>query len=267
MSEQEETIDLRVFLKVFIEHIIPIAAAAIIAALIGFVLAKFVVPKSYTSEAMMYVENSGGERESEALNINDLTVAQKLVSTCQILFKSPDVLASLSGEFHGEYSAGQLDNMITIESVSNTEILKIKAQAESAEAAEHVCAAAVRSSVSEFRRVIKGGSIETVSAPTLPETHTYPSALKFTLIGAAAGFVVLYGIFILKELFDTKVKSGDDLAVMYGIPVFAEILDFETAEKSGYYKYSKYGAYDDGGSNEKNSADDHDDLYEEDEKE
>ena len=44
------------------------------------------------------------------------------------------------------------------------------------------------------------------------------------------------------EILDIRVKDDDDLAQIYGIPVFAEIVDFMSADKSGY-KYSKYGKY------------------------
>lgn len=243
MSEQEQTIDLRILLRVFIEHAIIIIVAGVLAAAVGFSLAKFIIPKKYTSEAMMYVENSSTKQETDTVNVNDINAAQKLVNTCQILFKSPDVLAKLSEDLGGEFTPDTLNGMIKIEAINNTEVLKMTVEGKSPEAANTVCKGIVESSISEYHRVIKGGSIETVSAPTLPTSHTFPSATKFALIGGAIGLVLLYGFFLMKELLDTKVKPDDDLAQMYDIPVFAEILDFEMAEKSGYYRYSKYGKY------------------------
>lgn len=247
MDEQEQTIDLRVLLKVLTKHIIFIVVAGILAATVGFLLAKFVVPKSYTSVAMMYVEGSSGKQESESLNINDITVAQKLVNTCQILFKSPDALQSLSDELKEEYTADQLDKMITVESVNNTEVLRITVNAGSEQTAYNICRSVVKISIREFQRIIKGGSIETVSEPTMPTKHTFPSAARFALIGGAVGVILVYGIFLIKELLDIKVKPDDDLAQMYDIPVFAEILDFDLADRGGY-KYKKYGKYSNYGS-------------------
>lgn len=240
MSEQEQTIDLRILLRVFIEHIIVIVVAGVVAAAIGFSVATFLVPKRYTSTAMMYVENTGSKQESDTLSVSDINAAQKLVNTCQILFKSPDVLKNISEQFSGAYSSGQLDKMIKIEAVNNTEVLRITVESDSGNSANEVCNAMVESSTREFKRVIKGGSIETVSLPTMPKTHTYPSATKFAIIGGAAGVLVFYLFFLIKELLDTKVKPDDDLTLMYDIPVFAEILDFEMAGRGGY-KYSKYG--------------------------
>ena len=47
------------------------------------------------------------------------------------------------------------------------------------------------------------------------------------LIGAAIGFIASCLISILIELIDTTIKSEDDIQDIYGIPVFAEIPDFE----------------------------------------
>ena len=143
MNEQEETIDLRVLLKVLTSHILPIVAVTVAAAVIGFVLAKSIVPKKHTSEALMYVENSS----------------------------------------------------------------------------------------------------ETVSESTLPEKHTFSSALTFTAAGGLIGLVLTYGLFLVLELLDTNLKPDDDLTAMSDLPVFAEIIDFAGSSRSGY-KYPNYDGYD-----------------------
>ena len=242
LNEQEETIDLRVLLKVLTEHIIPIIIVTILAAGIGFSLAYFVIPKTYVSEAMMYVENTTSKQEDASININDITAAQKLVNTCQILFKSNYIFDALDDSFGNVYTKEQLDSMIKIESVNSTEVLKISVETKSPQESYDVANKLIELSVAEFERVLEGGSIKTVSAPTYPDKHNFPSAARFTIIAALIGMAGTYFIYLIIEMLDTKLKPSDDIAQMYELPVFAEILDFETAGKSGY-KYSKYGGY------------------------
>lgn len=242
MSEQEQTIDLRVLLKVLLEHIIPILIVTVAAAAIGFSLAKFVIPKEYTSEALMYVENSTNKQEDSSLNLNDINVAQKLVNTCQIIFKSNKLLSDLSASLDGEYTPDQLDSMISVSSVNSTEVLKVSVKAGSPEAAYRVANKFTQFAKTEYMRVIETGSIRDVDPAREPVNHTYPSTARFTLIAALIGLVGTYFVFLVIELLDTKVKPEDDLSSLYELPVFAEILDFETAGKSGY-KYGKYGRY------------------------
>lgn len=242
-ENEEQTIDLRILIKVLREHIIPVLLAAIIAAGIGFSLAYFVIPKRYTSEALMYVENTAGKHDESSININDINAAQKLVNTCQILFTSDYVFGQLSAHFGNAYTNEDLSRMIKITSVNNTEVLKISAEAGTPDEACAIVKELVVLAKNEFSRIIKTGSIETVSDPTYPQKHTYPSTLKFTAIAAFIGVAGMYLIFLIKEIFDIKVKPDDDLMQIYDIPVFAEILDFETAGKTG--KYSRYKSYSD----------------------
>lgn len=239
---EEQTIDLKVLLKVFTGHIVPIAIAAVISAVLGFVLAFAVIPKQYTSEALMYVENSSAKTDDSAININDINAAQKLVNTCQILFTSDYILGRLSDRIDGVYSAEELKDMISIESVNSTEVLKISAVSLNPNNSKIIADILVELSKEEFHRVIKNGSIEVVSEAAVPEKHTFPSVPQFTVIGFFLGFLLSYFVCLIIEILDVRVKEEDDLAQIYNIPVFAEIVDFVSADKSGY-KYKKYSQY------------------------
>ena len=248
MDEQEQTIDLRDLLKVLKENIIVIILVTLACGIAGFALSNFVVEKRYVSEALLYVENSANKSDDSAININDITAAQKLVNTCQILFTSDKKLNQLSEELPDlGYSAAQYSKMITVSSVNNTEVLKIAVETNSPEKSKIIADKVVELSIDEYHRVIKNGSIEVVSEAILPKSHTFPSNTIFTAVGLLLGFFVTYFIFLLIELFDTKVKAEDDLAKRYDIPVFAEIMDFLSADKANskyrYHDYNGYGGY------------------------
>ena len=51
------------------------------------------------------------------------------------------------------------------------------------------------------------------------------------MIGFAVGLIAACVIAILLELIDTTIKSDEDLAELYKIPVFAEIPDFENGSR------------------------------------
>ncbi len=243
MDEQEVTIDLRNLLLVLKEHLIVIIVSMLACGMIGFVLSAFVIEKQYTSEAMLYVENSADKSTDSAININDINAAQKLVNTCQILFTSDYMLRQLEAELpqYG-YDAMAYKGMITIESVNSTEVLRISVVTNSPEKSTVIANKLVELSQEEYMRVIKNGSIAVVSEAIQPENHTYPSKTTFTGLGLVIGLVVSYFVFLIVELLDTKVKPDDDLAKRYDIPVFAEIMDFLSLDKSDY-KYSSYGGY------------------------
>ena len=250
MEEQEQTIDLMELLKVFRKNLLAIILVTILAGAAGFCLAYFVIPKRYTAETLMYVENSAMKSEDSSININDINAAQKLVNTCQIIFTSDYILGELSNTFDGRYSLDELRKIVTVTAVNNTEVVKISIVTENPQESYDLTVRLAELAKSEFERVLENGSIKTISDPLYPEKHTYPSVLKFTAAAAVLGLFLSYFTFIIAEMLDIKIKPGDDLAAMYNIPVFAEILDFRItngtryADGSGAYKgYDKYGYY------------------------
>ena len=72
------------------------------------------------------------------------------------------------------------------------------------------------------------GVIRTAKAPGAPIS---PNKMQNTLIGFAVGLIAACVIAILLELIDTTIKSDEDLAELYKIPVFAEIPDFENGSR------------------------------------
>lgn len=243
MEENEQSIDLRVLLKVFKDHFLPIAVAAVAAAVIGLILSAIIVPKQYTVESRLYVENSVDNSGSSSVNINDINAAQKLVSTCQELFKGDRVISDLRASF-SEYNMNELKDMIVIEAVNSTEILRIAVTTLDPQQSVDIVTRLVDLSINEFERVIPNGSIKRLYPDEqhpleVPKSPSFPSIPMFTAVGLIIGLVVSYVIFLVIEMVDVKVKPSDDLMQIYGIPVFAEIMDFEMSDKSSY-KYSSY---------------------------
>ena len=72
------------------------------------------------------------------------------------------------------------------------------------------------------------GIIRTAKVPAAPIS---PDKMRNTLIGFVVGLIAACVIAILLELIDTTIKSDEDLAELYKIPVFAEIPDFENGSR------------------------------------
>ncbi len=238
MEENEQSIDLRVLWKVLKDHLLPIAACAVIAAVVGLVLSVAVIPKQYASEATMVVKNTDETSSSTLLNINDINAAQKMVATCQVVFTTNQVLSELQSSF-SNFSINELRDMIVIEAVNNTEILRVSVTTGDPQTSKDIATKLTELAINKFKSVYDNGSIQIVSEPELPESHTFPSVPMFVLVGLFIGLVISYIVFLVIEMVDVKVKPDDDLMQLYGIPVFAEIMNFEISDK-GSYKYNYY---------------------------
>ena len=234
----EDSIDIKQLFSVLKSHLLPIAVSAVICGAAGFSAAEFLVPKQYESSAMLYVENN--QNKSETLNVNDITAAQKLVNTCQIIFQSNKMLDSVIYELDLPYTKEELSKMISVTSVNSTEVMRITASNEDPQLSADIVNVLVELAREEFMRVIKSGSIEVVEYGEVPENPSFPKPMIFCAAGVILGAAAAYIIFFLKEILSVTVTPRDDLSKIYSVPVFAEIMDFEAADGKGYgYGYGK----------------------------
>lgn len=235
----EETLDISSLLKTLKKHFVAVVTIALVMGIAAFLVSNFLITKKYESTAMLYVENS--QNTSESVNINDINAAQKLVNTCQILFKSGTALDTLIENLELPYTKKELSEMITAASVNGTEVMKLVVESEDPVEAQIIVNELVDISQSEFKRIIKSGSIEIVELGEISTVPSSPDVKLITLIGFALGLVMAYAIFFIRDMLDVAVKHDDNLAKMYDVPVFAEIMEFDSATSGGKYGYSNYG--------------------------
>lgn len=232
----ELNLDLKSLWNIFANHFKPILIVTLLTTVMAFVFSAYIIPKQYVSTALLYVENK--QNTTDTVNINDISAAQKLVTTCQILFKSTSILQSVADELHLDYTTDELKDMITVASVNSTEVMKIETMSPDPVESAEITNKLVELSQEEFNRVIRSGSIEIVEYANPDFRPAAPSVIKFIAIGFMAGLILTYGIFFLVDILDVRVKTDDDLYDIYKIPVFAEILDFDAVAK-GEARYGK----------------------------
>ena len=234
----EETLDLGYLFSILKKHLVIIIIVGIISGAAGFSGAYFLIPKKYESKALLYVENS--QQNTDTVNINDITAAQKLVNTCQIIFKSGAIMDNLIANLNLPYTKDELDEMIVSSSVNGTEVMELCVECGSPQEAEQIVNEWVDLSKQEFSRIIKSGSIEVVDFGEVNTTPSFPNVPLVTVAIFVLGIVISYIIVFLNDMFDIAIKQDDNLVQIYDVPVFAEINDFEIVSNAKYgYGYGK----------------------------
>lgn len=234
----EETLDLGYLFKVLKKHLVLIIIVGILSGAAGFAGAYFLIPKKYESHALLYVENS--QQNSDSVNINDINAAQKLVNTCQIIFKSGTIMDNLIANLNLPYTKDDLNEMITATSVNSTEIMKLSVESNSPQEAQQIVNELVELSKAEFSRVIKSGSIEVIDYGEVNTTPSFPNVPLIAMAALVIGAAFTYVMVLLNDMFDVAIKQDDNIAQIYDVPVFAEINDFDSASNAKYgYGYGK----------------------------
>ena len=233
----EKEYDLLSLINTLLHHIVAIIFVTSLAACVSYFIASQIITKQYSSSAKLYVENK--QVSGEATTVNDITVAQKLVNTCSIIFKSDSIMNELASDKAINYTPAELKSMITVSSINSTEVMEIKVVCSDPLMANYIASYMVDLCIEKYKEIIASGSISIVDEASYSETPTSPNVLLTTLLGTFIGFIFISGCILAKELLDKRVKPDDDLTEIYNIPVFADIMDFEAKTSKTKYAYKQ----------------------------
>ncbi|QZN92584.1 lipopolysaccharide biosynthesis protein [Limosilactobacillus panis] len=190
---QDNKISIKNISKIVWHNIIVIAVATLVFGLIGGLYAKHKQHTDYVSTRSLmtshsYRGNSANEEVQADINLG---------STYAKIVKSDNVARtahrSLPKKIRKDYSAKQISTIVKAHPVTQTTIVKVSAKAGTAEASSKIVNAVTDAAAKQIpKRVPSAGKISLFAKATADDAQsiTTPSIKKFTLIGAAVGFLL-----------------------------------------------------------------------------
>lgn len=218
-----------------------IILATVVMGLLFFMYSRFVIAPMYSTSTMIYVQNySSSQRESandkssttkkadddttkkttneenQKIYPADISASANLAEICVTLFKNSDEMTAL---YDG--------CTVNVDVADGTFFITITVDGTDAQKCANVANQLAEKAAEVYNSKFSYGQIGTLRQAKVPSAPYAPSNTKNMLIGAAIGLIASGLISILIELIDTTIKSEDDIQDIYGIPIFAEIPDFE----------------------------------------
>ncbi|MGN1432657.1 MAG: YveK family protein [Ruminococcus sp.] len=198
-----------------------ILLATMLMGILFFLYSKFIITPMYSTSAMIYVQNYNGDsvsnKENNKIYSSDISGSSNLAKICVTLFQNSDEITSLYDGCYVNITVNESTFFITI-SVSGDDPQKCA----------NVANQVADKCKTVFDKYLKYGTIGNIREAKVPTNPYEPSNLKNALLGLIVGLAASCLIAILLELIDTTIKADDDIQEIYGLPVFAEIPDFET---------------------------------------
>ena len=216
-------------LNIFLQHIKLIIIVTLLGGLLAFLYVSYFVTPMYSTSSLILVQNGNSFGDinasnknttvgDEKVNTSDITSSQMLANTCSTLFTvDPDMKSIISGA------------SVSISVVENSYFLRITSTSSDPHTAANIANLVANTAPQVFKKYFgDAGKVDLVEEAGVPSSPSSPNKMRYVMIGLLVGLVVSLGISFLLEIIDTTIKPGDDLYKMYDIPVFAEIVDFET---------------------------------------
>ena len=235
-SEDYNVIDIIHIAKALWKRAWIIVLSALIAAVVGFCISAFTIAPLYSSQIMLYINNSSVSLGSTSLRISaaDLSASQSLVKPYGVILNNRTTLEKVIEKAGVPYTYGQLSSMITTSSVNETEVMRVTVTSTDPYEATKIANCIAEVLPTRISEIIEGCSMEVIDA-AVPNTHKIsPSITRYTAQGFIIGFFIASAILAVIAIMDDTIHDEDYIINRYDYPLLAVIPDLSSTDSNKY---------------------------------
>lgn len=217
-----EEINLKELFKYFLSKFKIIIAVVLLIIAIGSAYSYFLKTPMYKSSTTLILVRTSTSDET-SITQNEITLNQKLVSTYREIVKSRRILNKVIKNLELKLTSEELSKIITVESVDDTELIKISVVHEKAADAKEIA-----NEVAEVfsDEIISLYQMENVNTLDKAEMHDKPyniNIIKEEIIYGLIGLVLAFGIVFIMFYFDTTIKTVAEVESKFELPILGQI--------------------------------------------
>ncbi|MDD2235035.1 MAG: Wzz/FepE/Etk N-terminal domain-containing protein [Desulfitobacteriaceae bacterium] len=232
----EEEIDLRRYWEVLKKRWLLIVVLPLVAAIISGVVSFYFLKPVYQASATLIVgqkvsDSSETLTAERMLNYNMLMANQLLARTYETIAKSRTVEQKVLQELELPLTIAELDSLISINQIKNTEVLKISVNNKDPEMAALIANTLVEQFSKTVMQIKKIDSVGILDKAVTPTSPIKPKKKLNVLIAFVIGLMTSVGLVFLLEYMDNTVKTSKDVEDLLGIPVLGLIPVHQTVKK------------------------------------
>lgn len=175
------------------------------------------VPMYRSTASLVLVSENGGDKSS--YNTNEQQLNKNLVGTYTEIIKSRLVLNEVITNLGLDYGVEDLQERISVESVANTEVIRISVSDSDAKQATKIANEIANVFVNEVNKFYK---LNNVSILDKAENKVKPyniNYIKDNAIYTLAGLVLSCCVIFLVFYFDTTIKTSEEIENKLGLTV------------------------------------------------
>ena len=228
MNEMEEqVISISEIFEAIKRRWIIIVAITLTATIISGIISFFVIDPVYEASTKVFVGKE--ENDNAAYNSSDINMYQQLLQTYAQAIKTKDLVnRAISGLKYDGLEARNVVESLTVNPISNTQILQIKYQSKDPNEAKDVLKSVTDEFIVTAKELVPNGNVRIIEEVELPQNPVSPNKKMNIAIAFLVGLMVSVGLVFLLEYLDNTYKNKDQLEKELGIPVLGAIPDIES---------------------------------------
>jgi capsular polysaccharide biosynthesis protein len=198
------------------KHLSFIVTLAVGAAVVVGIVSVF-LPNQYTASTMVYVlSNSSSSSSSSNSTYTDLSASQMLSNDVVTIIKSSNVKKAVADSL----GISNLSSYtLSVTSSTTTRAVSLSVTGPDAQVAADVANAYVSAASDVAKSAMGVEAINTIDAAQAPSSASGPNRLMYVLVGFVAGLLVAVAYVVLRDMLDTRARSGHEVEELLGVPV------------------------------------------------
>jgi len=216
--------------------------SGILVGLVVFLVTTFMIAPKYQASITLNVENRREGVISDNISSNDISAAESLAETYRVILSSNSVREAVSEAFGSDViSRDALKRMVSITSISNTQILEIKVTHEVPSMAYSIARTYEWVGPEMIKKLTNWGTAYVVDHAIMPKSPSSPNVERDTVIGFIMGAVLCAIVLVIIKFSDHRIYCVEDIEDAINVTVIGQlpkcIID-ENAEDS-YHSVKK----------------------------
>lgn len=233
-----ETISLQELFSILRKSFWRILALTIVAALISFAVSTFLIKPTYQAGTQILVTPK--KQETDVIDAAQVQSSVTLVNTYRVIIKSPAILEKVQEEVeNAPDNIGALNNMITVESEQNSQVINVSVQSTDAALASNVANAVAKTFSKDIPDLMNVDNVKVLSVSGIPTSPVSPNILLNTAIAGVVGFLLGVGLAFLREVLDRRIRTEEQVQQLLDLPVLGSIPDIDSKVFKASAKSSK----------------------------
>ncbi|MBG3868807.1 capsule biosynthesis protein CapA [Staphylococcus haemolyticus] len=215
----ENSLDLSKFLGAIKKSWKLLVLLPIIFMLISLLVTVFLMKPKYEANTQVLVNQKEKNNEYMAQEVQSNL---QLVNTYAEILKSPRIIDDVAKK-DSKYSSSQIKSMLDITSQSDSQILTINVKNGSKADAENVANEIAQVFKKDMPKIMSIDNVSVLSKADGTATKVSPNLIQNLAIGLILGLILGMVIIVIKELFDKRIKTEEDVERELDIPVLGSI--------------------------------------------
>ncbi|MDF2866062.1 MAG: hypothetical protein K0R72_880 [Clostridia bacterium] len=222
-----EELELKDILNIFFQKIVLVIIITAIITTAGMLYTLFVQTPMYKSDVTMVLTAPTSlkdeSKSADTITQSDVLLNQKLVSTYGEIVKSRKIASQVIDKLKLSYSPDELNNMISVNSKKDTEMLQITVSNEDPKIAADVANNVAEVFGKEIVNIYNIKNVSIIDRALETDSPYNISIVKQIILFFFSGIVISLFFVFISYYFDTTVKDPEEVEKRLGMSVLSAI--------------------------------------------